>query len=591
MFAAVEAFFGSRPSIERKEARESFSVSYQIDYKELNFGKKLGEGGFGVVHQGTWRKHTNVAIKQLLVDDLSHAASKEFDTETQTMVRLRSPHIVQFYGYCVSPKRCIVMEYMPNGSLYKVLKNTNQPLDWSIRIRIAIDMASGLAFLHEERILHRDIKSLNVLLDESYRAKLADFGLAKVKTEVKPKSRQDIGTPAWMAPELFKGTAYTEKSDIYSFGITLWELAARKIPFVGVGRVLIPSLVNQGTREAIPEDCPQKLASLIAACWAGSPNDRPDADAVATYLKSDQTNFAQFLPLFVASRATRADQNNVVRVNPLEQKKPLAPKVNASDLQVFLRFVAEGEQDKAEAMLKINPNLGLVPGDVTDLSKRTFIGITGFQYAVWALDWHMWKMLSKKEYLSAQEAKQQAEGFETGAWVRQHGIHAQHLLDNLIKALQVTIRLHYDNTVTSSQKRNTAWVQQVGVAQLSLPVHVINEYCHPYRAFRDIPDFRCTALPFERSRIVDTIDRLDDSGCSDWFTVQCKGGTLGNSCAIQRGQCTSGERYPIAIAEPHDGYETNLDLQCIRALCDTRVAQREELVAKLRPKNIQRKVA
>jgi len=120
MSVIAEALFDKKSSIEQKEAREGFSVSYQLDYRELVFGRELGRGGFGVVHQGTWRKHTDVAIKQLLSNDISPEANEEFDTEAQVMARLRSPNIVQFYGYCLNPRHCIVMEYMPNGSLSSV---------------------------------------------------------------------------------------------------------------------------------------------------------------------------------------------------------------------------------------------------------------------------------------------------------------------------------------------------------------------------------------------------------------------------------------------------------------------------------------
>ncbi|HQW58495.1 MAG TPA: hypothetical protein PK583_06035, partial [Gammaproteobacteria bacterium] len=147
-------------------------------------------------------------------------------------------------------------------------------------------------------------------------------------------------------------------------------------------------------------------------------------------------------------------------------------RINVSDFPAFLQFVAEGEQDKAEAILKSNPNLVLLSGDVIDLSKRTFTGITGFQYAVWALDWHMWTMIRK--YLPDELAWEQAQECETGPWVRHHGTHAQHILDNLIRALQVTIDLYNPK---KNSEGDAAWVQQVGGAQLLLPAHVMNEYC------------------------------------------------------------------------------------------------------------------
>lgn len=311
-----------KSKFELKEVVESFaqqpkgfSVSYLIDYQALQIfrDKALGTGSYGAVYQGVWRNHTRVAVKEL-PRDISAEATQDLDTESQMMARLRSPYIVQFYGYCPSP-RCIVMEYMPNGSLYSVLKNTEQALEWSIRIRIAIDMASGLSFLHDEQILHRDIKSPNVLLSESYGAKLTDFGLSKIKTESQLKSnfKDKVGTIPWMAPELFAGQAYTQKSDVYSLGMTLWELASRKIPYAENSSEAIPTFVREGKRETIPQDCPPKLASLITACWEDAPDKRPDADAIATYLKSEQTDFTRFLPLFSTQNARK--RNNAVDTN------------------------------------------------------------------------------------------------------------------------------------------------------------------------------------------------------------------------------------------------------------------------------------
>ena len=260
----------------------------------------------------------------------------------------------------------------------------------------------------------------------------------------------------------------------------------------------------------------------------------------------------------------------------LIQEYYVAPK----EIAEFLKLVTEGEQDKAETMLKINSDLALVPGDVTDLSKRTFTNITAFQYAVWALDWHMWTMIRK--YLPDDEAKKQAEGFETGSWVRQHGVQAQHLLDNLVKALQTTIDLYQkaeDATFFKDKKfseANTSWVQQVGGAQLLLPAHVINEYCHPTRSFDPCPNFKdSAALP--RTRKVNE---------GEWFTASYNSGTLGVKFACARAWALGGswlwvEYYARSVC----------DRNSIRVLSSTRIAQREELITELRAKPVRKKAA
>ena len=233
----------------------------------------------------------------------------------------------------------------------------------------------------------------------------------------------------------------------------------------------------------------------------------------------------------------------------------------------FLKFVAEGEQDKAEAMLKGNPALALAPGDVTDLSKRAFPNITGFQYAVWALVWHMWTMIRK--YLPDKAAQELAQEFETGPWVTQHGIHAN--LNIIIQAYQTMIDLY---NAAQYAECNMALVQKVGGAQLLLPAHVINEYCHPTRLFYLEPNFKDdTALPRTRT--------LDEG---EWFTAECSGGKLGEKFAWTGRRGGSGGWMGIALMASCD-HDILSDLNVIRT------AQREELIDELNSKNVKRKVA
>ncbi len=287
---AVSRIQPTKPTI----PTEAITVSLNINYKDIKLGDEIGKGGFGIVYRGTW-KYNQVAVKQLLAAPTGDAL-KDFKEEMQTHASLRSDHIVQLYGCCLGPY-CMVMQYMPRGSLSNYLKeHRTKDLDWNIGYKIITDMACGLAFLHDNEIVHRDLKSLNVLLDENYNAKLSDFGLAKIKHESKTMLRYggSAGTTAWMAPELFARKAgYTKKADIYSLGITFWEIAARKIPFEDAADPsIIPTWVKDGEREEIPASCPPKLASLIKFCWHGKPEERPTAARIVEYLRSDEKEFS-----------------------------------------------------------------------------------------------------------------------------------------------------------------------------------------------------------------------------------------------------------------------------------------------------------
>jgi serine/threonine protein kinase len=278
--------------------------------------KKLGKGGCGEVYLGTYRQVAgHVAIKELFMNNAPAEMVKEFANEASVMEKLRSDYLVQFYGYCLSPKYCLVMEFMPEGSLYDLL-HSKKPLDWGIRYQISMQMSLGLEYLHDRNIFHRDIKSLNVLLKNG-QAKLSDFGQSKIKiASSSSNSASSIGTVRWKAPELFERKGkYTEKSDIYSLGMTFWEIASRKIPFLEAEDNSVVSVwVGQGEREDIPEDCPKKFASLIFSCWKGqgakadkrwlgSPVDRPTARQITDYLRSNDDDFEAF----IAPKAAQLD--------------------------------------------------------------------------------------------------------------------------------------------------------------------------------------------------------------------------------------------------------------------------------------------
>ena len=202
----------------------------------INFGDILGDGGSGTVYRGNWDQK-EVAIKRFHVTQLRGDEAREFLREATFMMDLQSDYLVRMHDFvATSPYYCMVMEYMPRGSLYNVL-GSDTDLPWDKRWVIAMDIAHGVSALHSKDIVHRDIKSLNVLIGHNMRAKLADFGQAKLKTSSKSvKTRRSetgaVGTTAWLAPEVARGdSACSIETDMYSFGMTLWELGSRKRPY------------------------------------------------------------------------------------------------------------------------------------------------------------------------------------------------------------------------------------------------------------------------------------------------------------------------------------------------------------------------
>jgi serine/threonine protein kinase len=226
-----------------------------IPMADLQLGDLIGQGGFGEVHRGKW-KDKDVAIKQLFLKKLPSSLVTEFENETQIMSQCsKCAQIVKLLGICIEPGHySIVMEYLAKGSLYDVLHDDEIELPWkTVCVPIALDIGRGLSYLHDRDILHRDLKSLNIVLNENFGAKITDFGLAKLKLESSSKTststkKNPVGTVRWKAPELFKrGVQYSTASDVYSYGMILWEIASRKLPFSeGADDVAFSKIIAEG---------------------------------------------------------------------------------------------------------------------------------------------------------------------------------------------------------------------------------------------------------------------------------------------------------------------------------------------------------
>ncbi|CAN6903442.1 unnamed protein product [Brassica oleracea] len=194
----------------------------------------LGEGGFGCVYKGTLHDGKVVAVKQLKAG--SGQGDREFKAEVEIISRVHHRHLVSLVGYCISDQhRLLIYEYVSNQTLEHHLHGRGRPvLEWSKRVRIAIGSAKGLAYLHEDchpKIIHRDIKSANILLDDEYEAQVADFGLARLNDTTQTHvSTRVMGTFGYLAPEYASSGKLTDRSDVFSFGVVLLELVTGRKP-------------------------------------------------------------------------------------------------------------------------------------------------------------------------------------------------------------------------------------------------------------------------------------------------------------------------------------------------------------------------
>ncbi|XP_073126545.1 serine/threonine-protein kinase CTR1-like isoform X2 [Henckelia pumila] len=223
-----------------------------ISWSDLALKERIGAGSFGTVHLADWNG-CDVAVKILMEQDLHGERFKEFLQEVAIMKRLRHPNIVLFMGAVTEPPNLsIVTEYLSRGSLYRLLHKTGarDSLDERRRMGMAFDVAKGMNYLHKRNppIVHRDLKSPNLLVDRKYTVKVCDFGLSRLKANTFLSSKSAAGTPEWMAPEVLRDEPSNEKSDVYSFGVILWELATLQQPWGNLNPAQLLVLKEKGLK-------------------------------------------------------------------------------------------------------------------------------------------------------------------------------------------------------------------------------------------------------------------------------------------------------------------------------------------------------
>jgi len=272
------------------------SFEWEVDSAELQLEELVGSGTTAEVFRGSWHG-TDVAVKKLRH---SGPLPTEFARELSVLLRLRHPNLVLFMGACRQAPPMIISEFCAGGTIFTLVhQRTETSLRWSQRLKIALDVAKGMNFLHRRQVIHRDLKSLNLLLAahvsgpaDTPSVKISDFGLSRALSEQPSQAcmTSGAGTYHWMAPEVLDGQFYDEKVDVYSYGVLLYELICRRIPFDGSGLepVSIAVAVSKGRRPdlaMVPKDCPSDMRFTMECCWAQCPTGRPGFDTIHETLK------------------------------------------------------------------------------------------------------------------------------------------------------------------------------------------------------------------------------------------------------------------------------------------------------------------
>ncbi|XP_029926488.1 mitogen-activated protein kinase kinase kinase 21 isoform X2 [Myripristis murdjan] len=283
-----------QPAIYRRERVPSSPV--KIVFSELVLEEIIGVGGFGKVYRGTW-KDQEVAVKAARQDpdeDIT-ATADSVKQEAKLFSMLQHPNIIKLEGVCLEePNLCLVMEYARGGTLNRVL--TGRRIPPHILVNWAVQIARGMHYLHEEAvvpIIHRDLKSSNILLLEKIEnddigrktLKITDFGLAREWHKTTKMSA--AGTYSWMAPEVIKSSLFSKGSDVWSYGVLLWELLTGEVPYRGIDGLAVAYgvAVNKLTLP-IPSTCPEPFAKLMEECWDQDPHVRPSFSCILEQLSA-----------------------------------------------------------------------------------------------------------------------------------------------------------------------------------------------------------------------------------------------------------------------------------------------------------------
>ncbi|XP_047326085.1 serine/threonine-protein kinase STY13-like [Impatiens glandulifera] len=294
---------------------------WEIDCGQLVIRYVIARGTYGTVYRGIFDNNQDVAVKVLdwsryhgiPTPSQVEAIRDTFKQEAAIWNNLDHPNIAKFVGASMgttdlsipsssnstpsnssstSKTCCVVVEYLPGGTVKNYLiKNSRKKLTLKVVIKLALDLSRGLSYLHSKNIVHRDVKTENMLLDSQGNLKIVDFGVARVEASNQSEMSVHTGTLGYMAPEVMEGTPYGHKCDVFSFGICLWEIYSCDMPPYPNDSLteFSNAVVRKNLRPHVPRCCPKSLRSIMKKCWDKIPNNRPEMEEVVRLLEAIDT--------------------------------------------------------------------------------------------------------------------------------------------------------------------------------------------------------------------------------------------------------------------------------------------------------------
>ena len=316
----------NKDQVEMVEANKSqiedvVPASYELSYREIKFQARLGAGSFGDCYKGL-KGSRPVAIKRMRVTLVDEAGFKAFSREVIMLSTVEHPNIVGFVGYSKDPFLLIVMDFISGGTLCDFVeeRGARSPLGMETTVGILIGAATGFAYLHAQLpmpILHRDIKSENILLTDDLEARVADLGEARVMAA--DRAMTVVGTNGYTAPEVLRGEHYGTTADVFSFSVVMYELLAMRKPYEDIMRdetghvtmswdqvAALTSKKEGGLRPSLPEGMDEVASNLITRCWSSEPDLRPSFPVIIAHLDACLLKHGQKRALSSKRRLERA---------------------------------------------------------------------------------------------------------------------------------------------------------------------------------------------------------------------------------------------------------------------------------------------
>ncbi|XP_020587818.1 probable LIM domain-containing serine/threonine-protein kinase DDB_G0287001 [Phalaenopsis equestris] len=313
----VQHFFGMRNSDKIKGGKDTTWMKYfdhgtgkvdavdtmdqwTFDLSQLYLGFRFACGAHSRLYHGIY-KDEPVAVKIIRPPDddedgtMASRLEKQFSREVNFLSHLYHRNVIKLAAAGRNPPVfCIITEYLSGGSLRAFLHRLgHESLPLQKLISIALDIAQGMEYIHSQGVIHRDLKPENILFDQDFCVKIADFGIACEEACSDPLA-EDPGTYRWMAPEMIKHKHYGRKVDVYSFGLVLWEMVSRRIPYEDMTPVQAAfAVVDKNLRPGFPTECPIALRALIEQCWASLPEKRPEFWQIVKVLEQFESTLSQ----------------------------------------------------------------------------------------------------------------------------------------------------------------------------------------------------------------------------------------------------------------------------------------------------------